>query len=95
MMASRGKSERLQYQLLFRVDPHQFPTPDDRDYAVSKARAHYLKTGASIPGVQIVVRWRNPDNHNPLHADWKTSEDAGQSLFGVWKTLGKGRGALR
>lgn len=94
-MPSRGKSERLQYQYQFRVDKNMFPTADERDYAIEKAKKHFLETGREIAGVKIIVRWRNPDNKNPLHADWKTSEDRGQSLFDVWKTLGKGRGALR
>lgn len=72
-----------------------FPTPAERDAAIARAWAHYLRTGREIAGVKIIVRWRNPDNRNPAHADWKTSEDSGQSLFDVWKTLGKGRGALR
>lgn len=94
-MASRGKSERLQYQFLYKIDKKKFPTKAEAEAATRKAKQHFLRTGHSIAGVEIIVRWRNPDNRNPSHADWKTSEDSGQSLFDVWKTLGKGRGAIR
>ena len=88
-------SERLEYQLRFFVDPKKFKTKAEVDRAVKEARAHFLNTGDSIPGVRIEGRWRNPDNHNPRHANWKSTEDLGQSLYGFWSTLGKGRGALR
>jgi hypothetical protein len=95
-MSNRGyKSERLQYQLRFYVDRKRFKTPEEQDAAIKKGRRQFLQTGRSIAGVRIVARWRNPDNRNPLHADWKTTEDSGQSLHGFWKTLGQGRGALR
>ena len=94
-MASRGKSERLQYQLLFKADKKKFKTKDEAEYAIAKARKRFIDTGAETPGIKIIGRWRNPDNNNPVHADWKTTEDEGQSLYDFWKTLGKGRGALR
>lgn len=95
-MSNAGyKSERLEYQFRFYVDRKKFKTPAAQQNAVKQARAHFIATGRGISGVRIVARWRNPDNKNPRHADWKTTEDAGQSLHDFWKTLGKGRGALR
>jgi len=92
---AREYRERLQYQLRFHVDPKRFKTAAARAKAVSQARAHFINTGKEIKGVRIEARWRNPDNKNPKHVDWKTTSDRGQGLFDFWKTLGKGRGALR
>jgi hypothetical protein len=92
--------ERLQWQLSYHVDVDKLQIRGDMpvqvavNAAVEAARAHFMATGHSIPGVKIVGRWRNPDNRNPRHADWKTTEDSGQSLSGFWQTLGRGRGAL-
>ena len=94
-MSNKGyKSERLQTQLLFFADRRKFKTREEVDAAVAKARRHFLSTGKSIAGVRIVARWRNPDNKNPRHADWKTTEDSGQSLFDFWNTIQKGRRVL-
>jgi hypothetical protein len=95
MSNSGYKSERLQYQMRFYVDKQKFKTAEAQQNAVRVARKRFLETGRSTAGVRIVARWRNPDNKNPRHADWKTTEDSGQSLHGFWKTLGQGRGALR
>lgn len=95
MSEGRQYRERLQYQLKFLVDKKQFKTKDAAEDAIADARRHFLTTGKESSGVRIVARWRNPDNRNPLHAEWKTTEDAGQSLYEFWTTLGKGRGALR
>ncbi len=95
MSKGRQYRERLQFQLRFFVDPRKFTTPEARDAAVQKARAHFMRTGKELKGVRIEGRWRNPDNANPRHANWKTTNDSGQSLFEFWRTLGKGRGALR
>lgn len=94
-MSNKGRSERLQFQLRFFVDPKIFKTREAVDKAVKDARRHFLATGRSIRGVEIEARWRNPDNRNLRHADWKETTDPGQSLYDFWKTLGKGRGALR
>lgn len=88
-------SERLQYQLRFFADRSKFKTREEAEAAIKAARAKFLRTGKESAGVRIVARWRNPDNQNPRHADWKTTEEPGQNLFDFWKTLGKGRGALR
>jgi hypothetical protein len=88
-------SERLQYQLTYRVDKSKFPTVAEAKDAQRRAVKHFLRTGKSIAGVTIIARWRNPDNKNPRHSNWKTTEDAGQSLSDFWSTLHKSRGALR
>lgn len=89
-------SERLEFQLKYRVSASRF-REDERHAAVQLARQTFLETGESIPGVEIVARWRNPDNKNPQHRAWKLTTDPGQSLREFWQTLhgGKtGRGAL-
>jgi hypothetical protein len=95
MRGPNEKPERLQTQLRFQVDRKKFKTREAADDAVKRARAHFMATGKSIAGVKIQGRWRNPDNRNPQHANWKTTDDPGQSLHGFWASLGKGRGALR
>jgi len=95
----RGKSrqyrERLQFQLRYMVDRDLYPTREDADDVIARAREYFLESGEELHGVKIEGRWRNPDNKNPKHANWKSTKDKGQSLFDFWKTLGKGRGALR
>lgn len=68
-----------------------------RNIALAKhrARSHFLMTGEDIEGVHLIFKWRNPENKNPLHANWKTTEDAGQSLHDFWVTLHRDRGALQ
>ena len=95
MSEGRQFRERLQYQLRFVIDKTMFKTKAAAEDAAAAARKHFLATGHDSPGVKIIARWRNPDNRNPKHADWKTTEDPGQSLYDFWATLGKGRGALR
>lgn len=91
-----AKSERLQYQYAYEIDPKLAAgkTKAEVMAIVKRAKTHFLATGESIKGVKIIIRWRNPDNPNPRHANWKSSEDPDQSLYDVWETLGKGRGAL-
>lgn len=93
--AKRKKSERLEYQLKFFASREQYPTRESAIEAVNRARALFLETGEETDGVRIVGRWRNPDNANPLHANWKTTEDSGQSLPEFHRTLHGVRGALR
>lgn len=95
-MSNKGhKSERLEWQLRYHVDAKKFKSKAEIDSAIKLARAKFLATGDNlVPGIRIEGLWRNPDNRNPLHANWKSTEDLGQSLYGFWSTLGKGRGAL-
>jgi len=98
MSNSGYKSERLETQLIFKLDPRKWgkKTKREQQQAIKEARANFMQSGYSgVPGVKIEGRWRNPDNRNPVHANWKYTTDEGQSLHDFWKTLGKGRGALR
>ncbi len=87
--------ELLQYQVKYSVDKRVFKTREKAQDATERALRHFLKTGDTINGVKITARWRNPNNKNPKHANWKTTDDVGQSLHDFWQTLHKARGALR
>lgn len=89
------RSERLQTQASYKVSRAMYPTKEAAAAAVRDARRAFLRDGVEIPGVHTVIRWRNPDNKNPAHADWKTSDDERQSLQDAFNTLHGGRGALR
>jgi hypothetical protein len=43
---------------------------------------HFYATGEELLGTHMIIEWRNKNNKNPLHANWKTSDDPGQSLGG-------------
>ena len=89
-------SERLQYQLATYVNRRIYEDDDEADEARAEAMREFLETGqASVRGVKIVARWRNPDRKNRHKARWKTTEDADQSLYEFWNTLHGNRGALR
>jgi len=88
-------SERLQYQLKFQISRKHAKTAEQAEALKKKAVKQFFKTGESIDGVKITARWRNPDNKNARHANWKTTDDPGQSLEDFFQTLHKGRGALR
>lgn len=87
-----GKGESLEYQLAYVVRRKEHPNVPR---AKREARLYFLRTGENIPGVRIIAKWRNPENKNPLHANWKTTEDPGHSLMDFWLTLHKDRGALQ
>jgi hypothetical protein len=83
------RSERLQVQFQFRVDKSAFASRSEAEAAIKRAKEEMV-IGAdpdAVPGVHVIIRWRNPDNQNPKHADWKTSDDAGQSPEGAVRTL--------
>jgi hypothetical protein len=46
-----------------------------------------------FPGVRIVAQWRNPDRR--ISRNWRSTEDASQSLPDFYKTMHGSRGALR
>jgi hypothetical protein len=87
--------EPLEFQVGLYIDSKRFNTARSQEQARVRAMKHFLKTGEEIPGVKIVARWRNPENKNPAHANWKTTNDAGQSIGDFYKTLHGSRGALR
>jgi hypothetical protein len=86
------QSESLVWKMTARVDPSAFPGMDPRD-AGKQAIELYSKTGVETPGVQLIGHWRNPTNRNPLHSNWKTSRDRGQSLGGFYRTIIERTGA--
>jgi len=88
-MKKKRVNERLQYQLKFVVDPSLYRTDKERRGAIVRARQMFALSGRSIHGVKIEARWRNPDNPNPRHANWKSTTDRDQSLYGFWLTIAK------
>lgn len=93
----RGKkSERLEYGLRYEIDRTRF-AGEDLNEVKQRAKDHFLKTEgkSQLHGVHIIGRWRNPDNKNPLHSDWKTTDDPGHSLSAFYRTFHGQRGALR
>lgn len=50
----------------------------------------FLATGELPEGFDLRLEWRNPDNRNPLHSDWKSSDDDDQSLAEARDTLNRG-----
>jgi hypothetical protein len=90
--AKPRESESLIWKMTARVDPSAFPGVDPRDVG-RQAIELYSKTGVETPGVQLIGHWRNPTNRNPLHKNWKTSRDRGQSLGGFYRTIIERTGA--
>lgn len=89
-------SERLQYQVAAYVNRNLYKSEAAAERARVKAMRQFLRTGKTdVRGVKIVGRWRNPDNRNPRHRNWKTTEDLGESLQEFYDTLHGARGAFR
>jgi hypothetical protein len=88
-------SEPLEYQVGIYIDSEVYPTKEAQAKAHKKAMRHFIRTGEEINGVRIVARWRNPDNKNERHSNWKKTTNAGQSLADFHYTLHGQRGALR
>jgi hypothetical protein len=81
------KSERLEFRIGVKsIDPRILRGHDRADVATAAVK-HFIRTGEETPGVKLVGRWRNPDNKNPLHKNWKTSEDDSQDLDGFYRTI--------
>lgn len=81
----RRKSEKVVVGITVLVDRAIYPT--GRVSIAEQARREFLETGEEMEGVKIIGRWKNPNNKNPRHSNWKTSEDDGQSLGGFHKTI--------
>lgn len=89
-------SERLQVQVAAYVNRRIYKSDESAERARVKAMRQFLRTGeVTVRGVKIVARWRNPDNRNWRHKNWKTTEDSDQSLEEFWETMHGSRGALR
>jgi hypothetical protein len=85
---SRGKGERLQRKIKYRVSEAYLKRTGQTPAEARIAMLEFFElTGDQLPGTQIVVSWRNPDNKNLNHANWKSSETSGQSLAGAFATL--------
>jgi hypothetical protein len=79
----KRKSESLQWKVKYRFTARYLretgQTPAEARIAALK---YFEENGEELPGTHIIVSWRNKNNKNPLHANWKTSDDQGQSLGG-------------
>lgn len=93
---SRGKGshhganetpERLERKLVFRVSRELLQDGGNATEIAREARRYFVETGQETEGVHVIGMWRNPDNKNPLHSNWKTSDDDGQSLEGFYRTI--------
>jgi len=82
----KRKSERLEWKIRYRFSPAALRGTNP-EALKRKALKHFRDTGEQLKGTKIIIAWRNPDNKNPLHANWKTSEDAGQTLGAAFTTL--------
>lgn len=85
-------NERLQWQFLYWFNPEIYRTAAEREEAIALLQEVWWRTSGRvnrIEGAKMEVQWRNPDNRNPLHADWKTSADPGQSSADAFATLRK------
>jgi hypothetical protein len=83
------KSERLEWKFSYRVSRRVYPDPIAAKAAIEIAREEFLETGDpdAIKGIHVTGLWRNPDNNNPRHRQWKTSDDPDQSPSGFIKTI--------
>ncbi len=83
------ESERLEWKLRYRMDREQHPDPKKAAGLMRAAKEYFLEDGDpdAIPGIHVVGLWRNPDNKNALHRQWKTSDDPDQSVSGFIKTI--------
>jgi type VI protein secretion system component VasK len=77
MVRSKGeKSERLEVRARFSkiarpVDAHGRELRVDWDSVLQEIWERWLVSGELPEGFEIAISWRNPDNRNPEHADWK------------------------
>jgi hypothetical protein len=87
---SRGKkrrSERLVYKQTARFRNPALFAGENLAEVAKHAWARYLETGEQTRGVELIGSWKNPNNKNPLHANWKRSTDRKQSLEGFRRTI--------
>jgi hypothetical protein len=52
-----------------------------------QAASHFIQTGEQLEGVQLIGRWKNPENKQQRHQNWKTSDFDGQTLGGFFDTI--------
>ncbi len=84
----KRKSERLERRIRYRISP-KLAAQWNGDLAGIRRAAlqHFRSHGEEMKGVHIIQEWRNPDNKNPKHRAWKTSDDDGQTLEKAFATL--------
>lgn len=82
----RKKSEPLEWQTKYKI-ARRLLKDRSKEEVIADAIAYFLEEGEEMPGVHIIGRWRNPENKNPKHRNWKTSDDSGQSLQGYFDTI--------
>jgi hypothetical protein len=84
--AAGRKPAALESQLVFVIDKallKKYTVPEIRQ----KALEYFDEHGEEMDGVHMIGRWRNPDDPNPRHANWKTSDDEDQSLEDFFATI--------
>lgn len=95
-MTNKGrKKETLEVRAVWKTIPFPKRLSKRRraELAPRLARAAWdmwLESGELPEGFELRVEWRNPDNRNPRHADWKSSDDGDQSLDAARDTLNRG-----
>jgi hypothetical protein len=91
----RKKSERLEWKISYKISPALLRSTGATPFQLRRqALLHFQATRRQMPGVHIVVKWRNPDNTNPRHSNWKSTEDANQELRGFPDALTAAFGTL-
>jgi hypothetical protein len=88
----KRKSEKLVWKLGGRVAVRVLRGRSP-EAVLRAAWDRYLSEGEETPGVHLIGSWRNPNNKNPKHSNWKTSDDEGQSLEGFFGTIAQRVGA--
>jgi hypothetical protein len=81
---SKGKREPIRWELGASIDSKVWGVlnTEERRQLLHQAASHAIRTGEELPGVQLIGRWRNPENKNPLHSNWKSTQMDGQQLTG-------------
>ena len=82
----KGKSERLVSKVRYQISRRLLET-DSAENIRARALEYFEEHGEEMPGVHMIGLWKNPDNRNPKHANWKSSDDADQSLAGFFNTI--------
>ncbi len=89
----KRKSERLERRIRYRISPKLAAQWNGvlcilcHGINGRAALQHFRSHGEEMKGVHIIQEWRNPDNKNPKHRAWKTSDDDGQTLEKAFATL--------
>ena len=82
----RGKSDPLRWKPGIRINRSVFGRLGETEKSALLRAAAYIQNGKEMEGTHLVGSWRNPENRNPLHANWKT-DGVGQSLSEFFITI--------